>query len=226
MTEVIPAIHPQNLNDIKDKLDKVLGLVKRVQMDINDGKYSDAITWPFIEKNSDDIMHLERGEGKFPYINDFVVEADLLIFHPIEYIPDLLGIGFKSFVIHIDSTDHVKECLETIRNAGSRVGLGIKPSINSDLLEPFITQIDFVQFMGNDKVGHSGVELDKKVLKKIKAFHQIHPSIPIQIDIGVNFDTIPNILEAGVTGLVSTSTIFNAENIKEAIIKLQNAPTK
>ncbi len=223
MAEVIPTILPQSLNNIKEQLDKVVGLVKKVQVDIVDGEYSDSKTWPFIEKNSDDLMRLERGEEKFPHINDFVVEADLLILHPIEYVPDLLGIGFRSFVIHIDSTDHVKECLETIRNSGSRAGLGIKPHIDIDLLEPFITQVDFIQFMGNDKVGHGGVALDKNVLGKIKNFHKIHPSIPIQIDIGVNFDNASKLIEVGVTSLVSGSTIFNAENIKEAIIKLQKS---
>lgn len=222
MIEVIPAILPQNLNDIKDQLDKVNGLVKKVQIDIVDGSFAQSKTWPFIEKNSDDLLRLERGEENFPHINDFLVEVDMMILHPIEYIPDLLGIGFRSFVIHIDSTDHVKECLETVKNAGVKVGLGLKPSTDISLLESYLTMVDFIQFMGNDKIGHNGVELDQSVLEKIKIFHQRHSSIPIQVDIGVNFDTAPLLRDAGVTGLVSGSTIFNAVDVKEAIIKLQS----
>ena len=147
----------------------------------------------------------------------------MLILHPIEFIPDLLTIGMKSFVVHIDSTDHVKECIETIKRAGRRVGVAIKPSMSLELLQPYILDVDFVQFMGNDKVGYNGVELDKKVLEKIKELHSNHPSIPIQIDIGVNFETAHSLVEAGATSLISGSAIWDSPNIKDAIIKLQNS---
>ena len=112
--------------------------------------------------------------------------------------------------------------METIKNSGCSAGLGIKPSVDVDLLEPFLPEIDFVQFMGNDVVGHSGIELDPSVINKIKYFHDRHPSVEIQIDIGVNEETIPKLKEAGATRFVSGSSIFSAPNIKEAIEKLQN----
>jgi pentose-5-phosphate-3-epimerase len=85
-----------------------------------------------------------------------------------------------------------------------------------------LPQADFVQFMGNDKIGHSGVELDNSVINKIKYFHEKHHSTTIQIDIGVNEETIPKLKEAGVSRFISGSSIFNVPNIKEAITKLQS----
>ncbi|KKQ77517.1 MAG: hypothetical protein A3A96_02520 [Candidatus Zambryskibacteria bacterium RIFCSPLOWO2_01_FULL_39_39] len=222
MIEIIPAIIPPSLNIVREKFSKVLGLVKKVQMDIVDGEYAPVKTWPFVDKNSDDLMKMARGEEKFPYIDDFILEIDMLIFHPIEYINDFISLGAKSFVIHIDSTDHIEECLDTIKNLGCAVGLGIKPSVDVDLLQPFLLKADFVQFMGNDKVGHNGIELDNSVINKIKYFHKKHPSTAIQIDIGVNEETIPKLKEAGVSRFISGSYIFNAPNIKEALTKLQN----
>src|SRR3989344_2372232 len=161
MTEIIPAIIPQNLNLVRDRMSKVLGLVKKVQIDIMDGNYTTTKTWPFNGNQFEEIRQIVSGEENFPYIDDFILEF-------------------------------------------------------------FLPEADFIQFMGNDRVGHSGVDLDKYVLEKIKNFHKRHPSIEIQIDIGVAEETIPKLKDAGVDYFVSGSSIFNTNNPKEAIMKLQN----
>lgn len=220
--EIIPAIIPHNLSIISEKLAKILGLAKKIQIDIVDGQYAPVKTWPFIEKNSDDLLRLARGDDKFPYIDNFIIEIDMLVFHPVEYLSDFISLGAKSFVIHIDSTDHVQECIDTVKNSGGNVGLGIKPAIDVDMLQPFLPKVDFVQFMGSDNVGHSGTDLDNSVVNKIKYFHDKHPAVSIQIDIGVNEETIPKLKDAGVSSFVSGSFIFNAPDAKEALIKLQS----
>jgi ribulose-phosphate 3-epimerase len=222
MTEIIPAIIPQNLGEIREKMSKVLGVAKKVQIDIIDGQYAPAKTWPFIEKESDDLVNLARGDVKFPYIDDFILEIDMLVLHPVEYLTDFLALGAKSFVIHVDSTDHIRECVEAIKNSGCSAGLGIKPSVDVDLLEPFLSQVDFVQFMGNDNVGHSGVDLNDSVINKIEYFHRKHPSVKIQIDIGVDEATIPELKSVGVSSFVSGSAIFNSPDPKEAVKRLQS----
>jgi len=222
MIEIIPAVIPQNLNIVREKFSALRGLVGKVAIDVVDGKYAPVTTWPFNDNQFEEFSKIARGEEKFPYIDEFILEVDLLVLHPIEYIPDLLSLGAKSFVVHIDSTDHIKECIETIKNAGCEVGLGVKPSGDMDLLQSFILDIDFVQFMGSDRVGYNGVELDPIIIEKIKHFHHEHPSIPIQVDIGVNFETAPLLASAGASRLISGSAIFNTPDIKEAIMKLQS----
>ncbi len=222
MTEIIPAIIPKNLNLVRETLGKVLSLVKKVQIDVVDGNYAPVKTWPFNGSQFEEIRKIVAGEEKFPYIEDFILEIDMLVLHPIEYLSDFISLGAKSFIIHIDSTDHVEECLKTIKDANCQVGLGIKPSGDISLLESFLPEIDFVQFMGNDRVGYSGVNLDENVLDKIENFHQRHFSMPIQIDIGVNEITIPKLKEAGVSSFISGSSVFDAPDVKEALTKLQN----
>jgi len=219
----IPAIIPQNLSIVREKFSTLQGLVKKVAIDIVDGKYAPVTTWPFNEDQSDEFLKIIRGEEKFPYIDDFILQIDMLTLHPIEYISDLISLGAKSFVIHIDSTDHIKECVQTIKSANCELGLGIRPSIDAELLEPYLPQIDFVQFMGNDRIGYNGVELDHLVIEKIKKFHKVHPSIQIQVDIGVNFETAPLLVQAGASSLISGSAIFNSADLKQAITRLQNS---
>jgi ribulose-phosphate 3-epimerase len=94
--------------------------------------------------------------------------------------------------------------------------------VDTDLLTPFLPDVQFVQFMGNDRVGHNGVELDPKVLDKIKQFHETHPAIPLQIDIGVSLETAKSLIDAGISRLVSGSAIFNSPDMKKAIQDLQS----
>jgi ribulose-phosphate 3-epimerase len=76
--------------------------------------------------------------------------------------------------------------------------------------------------MGNDRIGYNGVDLDRSVLQKIKTFHERHPSVPIQIDIGVSEETIPELKKIGVSLFISNSAIFNSPNPQETLKKLQN----
>lgn len=222
MNEIIPAVIPPNLNYVREKFSKILGLVDKVQLDVVDGEYAPTKTWPFNGNQFDEMIKITRGEERFPYAENFILEVDMMVVHPIEYLTDFIGLGAKSFVIHIDSTDHVKECIETIKNSGCQIGLGIKPSVDTSLLEPFLPEVNFIQFMGNDRIGYNGVELDKNVLKKIEEFHKSHPSTTIQVDIGVGEETIPKLKEVGVSRFISSSSIFNTPDIKEAIKNLKN----
>ena len=145
MVEIIPAVIPKNLEIVEEQFSKVVGLAKRVQMDVIDGYYAPTVTWPFGKGQMDDLLKMVRGEERFPLINDFDFQLDMLVLHPVEYISDFLSIGFKSFVIHIDSTDHLKVCTETIKNAGAEVGLGIKPSGDMKTLLQFLPQAQLFQ---------------------------------------------------------------------------------
>lgn len=220
MIEIIPAVIPDTLEVIREKFSLCKGVVEKVQVDFLDGRYAPITSWPFNTES-------DFTEEKFPFIDEFKIEADLLVYEPKEFLDKLMKIGFKDFVVHLDSVSSVQEfseCLELAKSAGGEVGIGIKPSGDLDKLELFLNQCNFVQFMGNDQVGYNHVELDRAVLDKIRNFHAAHPEMPIQIDIGVNFSTAAKIKEAGVTRLVSGSAVFESEfPITQAIEKLINA---
>ena len=218
MTEVIPAIIPENLEDLYAKADRVRAYVNIVQVDIMDGKFAPVTSWPY--NNHEQFENLVK-EGN-PLLGDLSFDLDMMIERPEDVIGRWMELGAKALIIHIDSTKILEDIIPRAKERGVAVGIALRPYTNNDVLEHWIPDINFVQFMGNQKVGYHGVELDDRVLQKITKLRKKYPKLSISVDIGVNFETAPSLIKAGANKLISGSTIFNAENINEAIEKLKN----
>lgn len=216
MIEVIPAIIPKSLDDLKSKLERVSGKVKKVQIDIIDGVYDDDINWPFNNQFADFKKFEEQAEG-LPFWQDVDFEFDLMIKEPEKTLDSFLKAGASAVVIHAESTDNFDVVLKKVREYGVSVGIALKPSTSTDRLVPYLADVDFVQFMGSDEIGRHDVEIDERIYDKIEKFHLDFPSAIVGVDIGVNFDTAPRLKEVGVTRLVSGSAIFNSPDIEKAI---------
>jgi len=223
MTQVIPAIIPKTYQLLRSEMGQVAELVDRVQVDVMDGQFAPEPTWPYNKgrevERFDEIIAQKRG---FPHWKDLQFEIDLMVQSPEHVIDDWIKSGATAIIIHADSTDKFTQIAETLKDRGVEVGLAVLPSNSNEVVEKYREQIDFLQVMGNDKIGFHGVELDPLVYKKIEAIRERFPDLLVGVDIGVNMETASKLVTAGVTRLVSGSTIFKSENKKEVIKKLRN----
>lgn len=196
--------------------------VSLVQIDIIDGAFAPEPTWPYAGTAEaaifDEVVDQQRG---FPHWKDLQFEIDLMVERPEEVIDDWIAAGASAIIIHVDSTDKHEEIFDKLAKRGVGIGLAVKPSNTNEILERFVEEIDFLQVMGSDKIGYHGVELDPLVYQKIADIHKSYPELPIAVDIGVNFETAPELVAAGVTRLVSGSAIFGSEDISAAIAELE-----
>jgi len=215
MLKVIPAIIPKDFDDLKDKIDLVIDFVDTVQVDISDGEFAKSITWPYTE--GEDVPN-----HAFPYKDSLNIEIDLFVINPEEIVDAWVGAGAKAIVLHLETVEDPTVLIADLRIQDIKVGLSINPSTKNHVLYKWISEVDFVQFMGNDNVGYSGVELDPNVYDKIKELRKNFAELEIAVDIGVNFETAPKLVRVGANKLISGSTIFESKNIKEAIKKLEN----
>jgi ribulose-phosphate 3-epimerase len=222
MIEVIPAIIPESLGDIEDGVARVTGLVTCVQIDIADGKFAPAPTWPYIRTPDADFDALLKEENGLPEWEQMSYEIDMMVREPEKKIDDFVRIGISTAIFHIESTDRLSEAIEKARYFDIKVGLALNPSTPNEMLDEWMDKIDFVQFMGNDKIGYHGVELDKSMLEKISIFRKKYPQSIIGIDIGVNEETAPELVAAGATRLVSGSAIFDSTDVESAIDFFKN----
>jgi ribulose-phosphate 3-epimerase len=218
MTIVVPAILPESLDDLAQHVARVKGAVSRVQVDVANGSYAPTRTWPYT--TSEGFAELVAQDVGLPLWEDFEYEVDLLLQKPEVIFADWIKTGIIGAVVHIESTDEHAAIMDMAQNAGIDLGWGIKPSTPNEKLFDLIETLGmpgFVQVMGNDTIGHHGVELDGRVYDKVAEIRAQYPELPIAVDIGVDDETAPELIDAGATKLVSGSFIFESPNIREAV---------
>ena len=217
MIQIVPAIIPDSFDHLVKQTSLVKDFVDLVQIDVMDGKFAPEASWPYKKKSDSDFEKLVQSEGGFEYWEDLAFEVDMMVEKPEDYIHDWICAGASALIIHMGSTEKIREIIDIAEDKHVGVGLAIRPETPNEELDEWIPHVNFVQFMGNQKIGYHGVELDVKVVDKIKDLRNEYGELIIGVDIGVTFETAPLLVEAGANKLVSGSTIFKSKNIEKTI---------
>lgn len=214
--EIIPAIMPSSYEDIKEKAQKIVGLVSYAQIDVMDGEFVPSRSWPY--RNDGVVERID-----LPFQDKLRYEVDLMVSDPLRVLSLWIDAGVSRIIFHIESVADPRAFVHNVRGSYDKISLGVAVGIETrnEILEDIMDDIDVVQFMGIARIGYQRQPFDERVLDKIHALRQTHPETIISVDGGVNFDTASRLIEAGATRLVAGSAIFMAENIAEAIKKFQ-----
>lgn len=225
MVTVVPAIISENLDDLQRQVKIVAPYVDLVQVDIMDGRFAPSLSWPYLGSQVSELRAIKSKEELLgtPGVD---YELDVMIENPEVEIEGWIDAGVRTLIIHIESTLSLQDIIDRAKARGAGVALALQPETDSDVLYKWIEKIDFVQFMGSQKIGYHGVELDKNVLDKIRDLRNRYKELIIGVDIGVNLETAPELVRAGANKLVSGSTIFESSDIGGAIEKLAHAGEK
>ncbi|MEO5635054.1 MAG: hypothetical protein ABIS26_02475 [Candidatus Paceibacterota bacterium] len=234
MAEIIPAILPKNYEDLKNKIAFAREATNLVQIDICDGNFVKSVTWPFLGRSEEGEEFLENSfddhfrrilneEEGMPFWEDVDFELDLMVLNAVPNFDIYTKLGPKRIIFHIEAVGAIldfKDFLEGIdmyiRDTIS-IGVAINPATSLEELYPLTNYIDFVQVMGSDEIGYSGIELDEKVYEIVKTLREKYYDLPIAVDIGVNQTTASRLIEAGASKLVIGSAIFNSDDIIERV---------
>ncbi len=90
---------------------------------------------------------------------------------------------------------------------GYKIGFGLTNDIALDFLDQHVKHIDFVQLMGIAKIGKQGQPFDERTLERAKKLSTKYPDLEIAVDGSVNKETIPKLLDHGVTRFAPGSAI-------------------
>ena len=163
-----------------------------------------------------------------PFWEDIDFELDLMVADAIENFDIYTKLGPKKIIFHIEAVgiiESFKNFLEGIDiyiRDSMQIGVAINPSTPLEQIFPLVSCIDFVQYMGNDKIGYQGTSLDEEIYKKIEVLREKYSDLPIAVDIGVNETTAPLLIKAGATKLIIGSAIFNTDDIIGTIEEFRN----
>lgn len=224
-THIIPAIMPQQFEDIEINVSMVKRHVPMVQLDLMDGKYVPEKTWPFYYGTDYNLESLRKQDIAFPFWEDMNYELDLMVARPEEMLGTWLAVGASRIIFHYGSVhdwQKIKDIEIGLRNF-TQIGLAV--TIHDDLEDVYklIEEkvVDFVQVMGIAQIGYMGEPFEPQSLEIILKLKAKYPDLTITVDGGVSYETVPELASAGATRFVSGSGVFGGGMAKENIYELE-----
>lgn len=213
---------PKQLADIEEKVGIIVGAASTVQLDIMDGTFVKSRTWPHLRHDMyfEELITQDRG---LPFWDQIDYEIDLMVADPIHEAQQWMAIGASRIIAHIEAfkTAEAIEQYLALRNEFVEIALAINIDTPFEKIEPYLKDISSVQCMGIARIGYQGEPFDRRVLDMITKIHEAAPELAISVDGGVSIETAPELIDAGVTRLVSGSAVFG-DNPHLAIRELES----
>lgn len=138
------------------------------------------------------------------------LDCHLMMTDPQEYIEPFAKAGADYLTIHVESNAPIGETLEKIREHGVKPGLVVNPDTTIEAVKPWLDRIDMLLVM-SVWPGFGGQKFIPKVLETVKAARELAPELDIEIDGGINGETIKQARDAGANVIVAGSYVFSGD---------------
>ena len=153
-------------------------------------------------------------------VTSLPIDVHLMIENPNDYIPAFAEAGASLISVQAEASIHLNRSVQLIRECGARPGVVLNPSTPVQTLEWIIDHVDYVLIMSVNP-GFGGQAFIKNSLEKVRALRQLiqqkNLKTLIEIDGGVNEETITDIAAAGVDVFVAGSAIFGSRDYQTTI---------
>jgi len=214
MKLIAPSILSANFSKLGDEIKAVEDAgADWIHVDVMDGHFVPNITMGPM------VVHAARRITSLP------IDVHLMIENPERYIQDFAKSGADLISVHTETCVHLNRVIQMIKETGSRAGVVLNPSTPLSSIEWILADVDFVLLMSVNP-GFGGQAFIPNTLDKIRDLRKMIQdkglSTLIEIDGGVNEETIKEISIAGTDVFVAGSAIFESNNYKMTIERLRN----
>lgn len=205
---IIPAIIAEDQEELNSRINKVKDSFSILQLDIMDGE--------FVLSNSINFEFTLPGNGHS-------YEAHLMISDPLKWIKKNAEL-VQTIIFHIEACKNLKDAekiVDLVKKTKKKVGIAINPKTSVSKIKPLLNKLDKVLVMTVNP-GYYGSEFLPETLKKVEQLRKLKGDLDIEVDGGMNYDTIRKAYEAGANVFVCGSYLQKSENIKEVAGVLRN----
>ena len=184
--------------------------------------------------STSDMIHIDVMDGHFvPNISigapvvaackkvcNVPFDVHLMISNPLDYAEDFAKAGADIICFHTECDSNTEQTIDKILSLGKKAALAIKPATPIDEVVKYLDKISMVLVMTVEP-GFGGQSFMESTMPKIEAIRKINPDIDIEVDGGINADTIKIAAKAGANVFVAGSAVFKSENPAETIALLK-----
>ena len=185
-----------------------------IHVDVMDGQYVPNITVGL------PVVKAVRQSTKLP------IDVHLMIETPERYLSAFADAGADVISVHIEACAHLHRALAEIRRLGMRAGVALNPQTPEGGLQYVIDEVDLILVMSVNP-GFSGQSFIPSALNKIRAIRamvdEAGRAVDIEVDGGVDPDTVGGVRAAGATVVVAGNSVFGQPNRRSAIAALRAA---
>jgi ribulose-phosphate 3-epimerase len=170
-----------------------------IHVDVMDGHFVPNITMgPFIVATCRRITQLP-------------LDVHLMIEKPERYIEAFAKAGASGLTVHVETCPDMIETLRQIKSYGCRAGAVLNPETPVGAIQPALAEADLILVMSVHP-GYSGQSFIPETISKVseirKKLNALRSPAWLEVDGGIDLDTLPKMKEAGATAYVAATAVF------------------
>jgi len=152
-------------------------------------------------------------------VTDLVLDVHLMIDTPIKYAENFCKAGADYLTIHVeaDTPENIRKTLELIRSLGVKPGIVVKPKTPAEAIEEYLPMVDMVLVMTVEP-GFGGQKFMADMMPKVKKLREmldkVNPDCHLEVDGGVDLNTVNECKANGANVFVAGSAYFGAADKK------------